>query len=147
MIYPAPTTKIEAGLARGTLLEVVEPTATMAGYIRFTVPNSSYELHLIPTGAVRARPGERLMGTIHARARRIDVVKTGGRFVEPVYGRPRRVQGMVVALEPGTNELVVHAGVPIHITPTDPRQQAGDFEVGAFVGFDVLDGAVFKAVG
>jgi hypothetical protein len=42
------------------------------------------------------------------------------------------------------NEVVVDAGVPIHCTPTDPRQKAGQFEVGQFVSFDVMDGARFE---
>jgi hypothetical protein len=146
MIHPAPTTRLDPILARGTLLEVVQATATLPGYIRFTVPNSSYDLHLIPTAPILTEPGRRLIGTIHAKARRIDKVKTGGRFVEPVYGRPRRVQGAVVAVDAANNIIVVNAGVPIHITPTDQRQTAGDFEVGQFVGFDVFDGATFTAL-
>ena len=43
-----------------------------------------------------------------AEAKRIDVVTTGGRYVEPVYGRPRRVQGTVIAIEDGA--VVVNAG-------------------------------------
>jgi hypothetical protein len=143
MIQPAPTTRIDPALARGTLLEVVQPTATMHGFIKFTVPNSSYELHLIPTAPIVANVGKRLIGTIHASARRIDIVKTGGRYVEPVFGRPRRVQGAIVRVDPAANIIVVDAGLPIHITPTDPRQKAGDFEPGQLVSFDVFEGATF----
>lgn len=147
MIHPAPTTRIDPTLARGTLLEVVKPTATMSGYIRFTVPNSSYDLHLIPTAAISTQAGKRLIGTIHARARRIDIVQTGGRYVEPVYGRPRRVQGAIVKVDAPANVIVVDAGVPIHVTPTDARQKAADFEEGQFVSFDVFDGATFTPAG
>lgn len=84
------------------------------------------------------------MGTIHAKAKRIDVVDTGGRYVEPVFGRPRRVQGTVIAAE--GEELVVNAGVPIHCRPTDPRQKPSDFEVGDLVSFDVMEGAEFRQV-
>lgn len=149
MIHPAPTTRLDPAFARGELLEVVGATATIPGYIRFTVPNSSYELHLIPTEPVSQAatgPSNRLIGIIQARARRIDRVQTGGRYVEPVYGRPRRVQGAVIAIDTAANAIVVHAGLPIHVTPTDPRQKAGDFEVGQFVSFDVFDGATFTPV-
>lgn len=141
MITPSPTSKIDPALARGTLVEVVPPRATKKGYIVFAVPNTSYQLHLLPTREIATEPGKRLVGTIKAEARRIDVVQSGGRFVEPVFGRPRRVQGSVVRIE--GNAVVVDAGVPIHCTPTDARQQAGGFKEGDFVGFDVLDGASF----
>lgn len=146
MIHPAPTTRIDPTLARGELLEVVGATATLPGYIIFTIPNSSYRLHLIPTTPIAGEPGKRLIGTVHARARRIDIVKTGGRYVEPVFGRPRRVQGAVVATNAAANLVVVNAGLPIHITPTDARQKASEFEAGQFVSFDVLDGATFTPV-
>jgi len=70
-------------------------------------------------------------------------VGTGGRYVEPVYGRPRRVQGSVIAIDQANNAVVVDATIPIHCTPTDPRQKATDFQPGQFVSFDVLEGATF----
>jgi hypothetical protein len=139
MIAPSPTTPIDPTLARGTFIASVAETATKPAYIAMGVPNTSYELHLRPVGTLSAQPGKRLIGTIRASARRIDETKTGGRFIEPVMGRPRRVQGTVIAIKDGA--VVVDAGLPIHCTPTDPRQRADQFAVGAFVGFDVLDGA------
>jgi hypothetical protein len=112
-------------------------------FIKFAVPNTSYELHLLPTSPVTAGVSKRLIGTIRAQARRIDVVQSGGQYVEPVMGRPRRVQGTVIAI--AGNAVVVDAGVPIHCTPTDARQQASQFAPGQFVSFDVLDGATFAA--
>lgn len=145
MIEPSPTAKIDPRLVRGTLVKVVAATATKPGYAVLTVPNSNYEMHLLPTAPVRTPPGKRIMGTIRARARRIDVVQTGGRYVEPVYGRPRRVQGSVIAVEP--DAVVVDAGVPIHCEPMDPRQKPSDFQPGQLVSFDVLDGATFTPAG
>jgi len=146
MIHPAPTTKIDPRLARGTLVETVDATATRQAYVKLTYPNTRYVLHLLPETPVTTEPGRRIIGTIHAQARRIDRVETGGRYVEPVFGRPRRVQGRVVAVEPESNEVVVHAGVPIHCRPTDERQKATDFAEGDFVSFDVMDGASFRPV-
>jgi hypothetical protein len=145
MITPSPTTTIDPVIARGTLAEIVSATATRPGYIKFAVPNTSYELHLIPTGAAPSadRVGKRLLGTIRAKARRIDIVETGGRYVEPVFGRPRRVQGTVIKAVADT--VVVDAGIPIHCTPTDARQAAAQFQPGQLVSFDVLDGATFEA--
>jgi hypothetical protein len=98
MIPPAPTTEISPALARGTFAGEVAPTATKPGYIKVTFTNN-YELHLIPDGPVTAQLGKRLVGEIRSQARRIDESQTGGRFVEPLSGRPRRIQGSIIAVD------------------------------------------------
>ena len=145
MITPHPTSRLNPDIARGTLGSLVAATALRPAYLVFLVPNTNYELHLRPGSSIVTEPGKRLIGTIHARAKRIDVTQTGGQFIEPVMGRPRRVQGTVLAVADGA--VVVDAGVPIHCTPTDPRQSAADFIPGQFVGFDVEEGAVFVPQG
>ncbi|HYE61058.1 MAG TPA: hypothetical protein VD997_03600 [Phycisphaerales bacterium] len=135
MITPSPTSKIDPALARGELL------GSTSSHIVFGVPNTSYQLHLVPTSPISTPVGKRLVGTIRVQARRIDVVGTGGQFVEPVFGRPRRVQGTVVRVEGGA--VVVDAGVPIHAVPTDSRQRAEQFEVGQMVSFDAVAGGTF----
>lgn len=144
MIKPSPTGTIDPTHARGTLLEELPQTATKPERVVLGFPNTDYQLHLLPDGEVTGEVGKRIVGTIHARARRVDVCGTGGRYVEPVYGRPRRVQGAVLAIDESSNTLVVSAGMPIHCQLTDERQKAGEFEVGDVVTFDVLDGATFK---
>ena len=139
MITPAPTNKIDPTHPRGNFVANVAETATKPPFVKFSVPNTSYELHLRATGAIAAQPGKRLIGLVRAQARRIDITTTGGQFIEPVMGRPRRVQGTVIAVVNGA--VVVDAGIPIHCTPTDSRQSADQFSPGQFVGFDVLDGA------
>ncbi|MBY0113283.1 MAG: hypothetical protein K2Y21_10705 [Phycisphaerales bacterium] len=139
MITPSPTNTIDPRLARGVLEQVVGESATKPAHVVISVPNTSYQMHLV--GTARGEVGKRIIGTIRAKARRIDVVQSGGRYVEPVYGRPRRIQGTVVAID--GNAVVVNAGVPIHCEPTDARQNASQFQVGQFVSFDALDGATF----
>lgn len=146
MIHPAPTSKIDPTFARGTLEEVVPATATRPAHVVLSFPNTSYQTHLIPTvdaGSLAERAGKRAIGIIALKARRVDVVESGGKYLEPVYGRPRRVQGTVVATDPTTNTIVVDAAVPVHCALTDSRQSATDFAVGDFVSFDALDGATF----
>jgi hypothetical protein len=141
MIVPAPTSKIDPAVARGVLEEIVPETATAPACVVISFPNTSYRTHLRPTAPVTTEPGKRILGVIRAKARRIDKVATGGRYLEPVYGRPRRVQGSVVAV--AGDAVVVDASVPVHAVPTDPRQKAADFQPGDFVSFDALDGATF----
>ncbi|GIW74818.1 MAG: hypothetical protein KatS3mg103_1340 [Phycisphaerales bacterium] len=141
MIEPAPTEPLAPGVARATLREVVPATATKPAHLRLAFANTSYVLYLLPTAPLRAEPGDKVLGTIQVRARRIDVVPSGGKYVEPVIGRPRRVQGRVLGHE--QDRLIVDAGVPMHVTPTDERQRAQDFAPGQMVSFDALDGASF----
>lgn len=141
MITPSPTTKIAPYLARGILEEVVPETATKGAYVVVSFPDTSYRLHLVPAGPVHGEVGKKVIGVIRAKARRVDEVDSGGRYVEPVFGRPRRVQGHVLSTESSTNTITVNAGVPIVCMLTDSRQLASQFEAGQFVSFDVLDGA------
>ena len=147
MLAPAPTSKIAPHLARGVFAGNIEATATRPAYVRLQVPNTSYDLHLVPTAPVTVAPGKRLIGVIRASARRVDVVGTGGRYLEPVYGRPQRVQGSVVSADPQSNTIVVNAGVPVTCALTDTRQKASDFAPGQFVSFDVLENATFTQGG
>jgi len=145
MIHPAPTDKIAPTLARGELSEVVAPTATKPGHIVIEFPNTSYRMHLLPAGPIATPIGKRIIGTIRATARRVDLVETGGKYVEPVYGHPRRVQGSVIGRDDRSRTLIVDAGMPIHCTMNDARQIPSQFEMGAVVSFDVMDGATFSA--
>jgi hypothetical protein len=141
MITPAPTSRIDPKLARGVLAQAVPATATTLEFVKLTFPNTNYELHLLPSGPIATAPGKRILGVIRAKARRIDSVETGGRYIEPVYGRPRRIQGSVIAVT--GDAVVVDAGVPIHVTPTHPTQKPTEFREGQFVSFDALDGSTF----
>ncbi len=144
MITPAPTTKIDSKLARGVLAATADATATRSATITLAILNTSYEIQLVPAAAVQGTVGKRIIGIIRADAKRLDTVKTGGRFIEPVYGRPRRVQGSVVGVDTAANAVIVDATVPIHCRLTDQRQKAADFQLGQFVSCDVMDGARFE---
>lgn len=141
MITPSPTSKIDPTLARGVLAVNVPATVKGPAHIVLSVPNTSYELHLVPTAPIGTPTGKRLIGKISVKARRIDVVDTGGQYVEPVLGRPRRLQGTVIGIRDGA--VVVDAGVPVHATPTDPRQSPDQFQPGQLVSFDAEPGATF----
>lgn len=141
--------------ARGVLHEIVAATATKPGYIVLAIPGSNYQLHLRPSAELAARlspanVGKRLVGQISVEARRIDSVRTGGRYIEPVHGRPRRVQGTVTAVDMASGTIIVDAGgattvdglpLPVRCRPTDARQRADQFAPGDLVSMDVLDGA------
>ena len=112
--------------------------------IILAVEGTDYRLHLVPVGGV-GEVGQRVRGLVRIEARRVDVVPAGGWFIEPVYGRPRRVQGRIVGGDVAGNELHLKAGAPV-IVKLEPAQKAGDFAIGQMVGFDVKPGATFEQV-
>ncbi len=116
-----------------------------ASKVVLAFPGSDYQLHLVPERPVTTTPGKRVLGIIKAQARRVDVVRTGGQFVEPVMGRPRIVQGRVVEVNaspngPGT--LTVLAPMPI-LLKLGELQHAGQFKIGDLVNTHTLPGATF----
>ena len=110
------------------------------------IPDTDYRLHLMLPGPLRAEVGEKVTGTIHANAKRVDPIRSGGRFIEPGYGRPRRVQGRIIGGDPAANKLFVHCGGAPFIATLMPSQHATDFAIGQMVLFDVERGATFEPV-
>jgi len=125
--------------ATGRLAEVKD------GMIVLEVPGTSYRLHLVADAPPQAEPGQRVTGTVHARAKRVDVVHTGGRYIEPVYGRPRRIQGRVIGGDAESHRLFIQCGVPF-ICTLMPAQKPQDFAVGQLVACDVERGTEFDSV-
>ncbi|MEX2671616.1 MAG: hypothetical protein WD294_05845 [Phycisphaeraceae bacterium] len=109
------------------------------------VLGSDYRLHLVTEGPVDAEVGDRITGTIHLHPRRVDVFPSGGRFLEPVFGRPRRMQGRVAGGDVSANTLYVQAGAPV-IAHLMASQKASDFAIGQLVGGDVQRGGRFELV-
>lgn len=112
------------------------------------LPGTDYKMRLAidPAGLAKLPapgPGTRVAGRVTARAKRVDIVRAGGRFVDPVIGRPRRLQGHVAAVDAHANTLTVSAGLPAVVTLT-MNQRAESFPVGALVAFDVERGARFE---
>lgn len=143
MIHPAPTTKIDPSLARGVLHALIPASGSHPAHVAIEFPNTSYQIHLVPTAAITGEVGKRIIGTISVNARRVDIVDTGGRYFEPVFGHPRRVQGRVISFDEARNVIVIDATVPIHLHLTDARQHARDFAIGVLVTCDVRDGGTF----
>lgn len=129
----------DASMTRGLLLRK-EPTQIILGLI-----DTDYQLHLQVDSMMEGALNQPINGHIFARAKRVDVVRAGGRFIEPVYGRPRRLQGRVTAVHSQANAITVHCGCSFFCELT-AGQQASDFSVGLLVSFDVERGAVFKQV-
>ncbi len=133
-------------VCKGVCDGVLPATATKPAYLVLAVPGTSYKLHLLFDAAFSATKGAKLKGRIMSDARRIDKVEGGGRFVEPLAGRPRRIQGTVVAIDAAAGTITVECGggtVPgfenalvLTAKVTDARQKAADYPIGQLVCFD-----------
>jgi len=113
------------------------------GWVQLKVPGSDYRLRLVPLEGRSYAVGDKLSGVIRAQALRMDVIPAGGRYIEPVQGRPRRVQGRVIGGSVSANEVYVKAGPSVVVTPMAP-QRAGDFAIGQMVSFDVREGSTIE---
>ncbi len=116
------------------------------GEVELTFPNTDYRLTLRTYQPVSVPVGKRVVGIIQARARRVDVVHTGGSYVEPVLGRPLRIQGEVLDTDPSARTITVHAGAAPFVCNLGTRQKADHFRIGDYVALDVLEGTSFSQV-
>ncbi len=139
MTETAASTEADRSIARGVLAESDDKRIVLA------IPGTDYRLELALSGALGSRVGDKIAGTIRAQARRIDVVKSGGLFIDPVFGRPRNVQGRIIEVDTNGNTLTVNAGAPIVVKPS-PRQKAADFRPAQLVHFAAEPGATFTPV-
>ncbi len=118
--------------------------ANASQQIELGLPGTEYRLHLQPARPLAAEIGRRVTGVIRARAKRVDPVGAGGRFVEPVFGRPRRVQGRVVGRDEQARLIFIACGPVVVCELTDARQSATDFADGEIVACDLEPGASFE---
>lgn len=139
---PADGARASEGVVRAVLAEKHDD------HVVLSVPGTDYRVRLVIEGPIPHEVGKRIRGVVRAQARRIDVVTTGGRFVEPVYGRPRRIQGKIIAIDPAEDTVTVeaHTNLPI-VCRTNGQQRATQFKVGQLVSFDAQPGAAFAPVG
>jgi hypothetical protein len=125
-------------IAQGVLLSRTDEV------IELGLPGTDYRLHLKIDEPISVATGKTIRGHLHARARRVDTTSGGGRYIEPVYGRPRRLQGRVVCVDAQANTIGVQCGCPF-ICVLGAGQEAASFAAGDFVTFDVERGARFEA--
>ncbi len=127
------------GLATARLLEVEADRIVLA------MDQTNYRLHLKPGGQIDpGRRGKRIRGRVVVSVWKVDRVSVGGSYIEPVIGRPRRVQGRVLGRGPGVQTIVVQAaGVPI-VAQLPQMFDAQSLAPGLKVGLDVYDGATFE---
>jgi hypothetical protein len=106
---------------------------------------TDYLLELTPTvtpadfPAPRSQRNRRIRGVVHARALKLHHAQAGGRFIEPVHGRPRIVQGTVYEVDVENNRLLMDVVIPMWITVETAvtGQSAAEFKQGDMLNFYV----------
>ena len=137
---PPPTTELD--ITPGKLI------GTEQGVIVLALFGTDYQLHLCVEDEISIARDRPVKGRIYARARRMDLMASGGRFIEPAYGRPRRIQGTIAAVNLQANTITVAcAGASMFICELGAKQSTSEFPYGGLVGFDVERGARFELVG
>lgn len=128
----------EQSIARVYLLESTPEKVVVQ------IPSTNYQLHLHCPAEPEVSPQGRTRGVIRCRVWKVDLVSPGGAFIEPIYGRPRRVQGRVTEHVAGENALVVSVhGCPI-VGHLSERWAASEIPIGTLVGLDCYEGASFE---
>ena len=113
------------------------------GFVTLKTPNNNYRNSFKLPEGLTLTAGQRITGTIHAPAWKVDRVDLGGNYVEPLFGRPRRMQGTILAVNTDTNELTVQTGYDV-IVKLPPQYQAANFQLGTRVGWDNIDVPSFE---
>jgi hypothetical protein len=115
------------------------------GQVTLRVPGFNYANTFALAGEVPASvvARARVRGTIRAPAWKVDRVELGGNYVEPLAGRPRRMQGTILAVNPAANELTVQVGYEA-VVKLPGRYKAAEFQVGQRIGWDNLQMPTFQ---
>ncbi len=115
------------------------------GHVTLNIPGTNYEntFKVVTTGQPLTA-GEHIRGTIHAPAWKAETVSAGGNYVEPLMGRPRRMQGTVLAADTATNELTVHVGYDVIVKLPD-KYRVYQFPVGTRIGWDNIEMPTFQS--
>lgn len=130
--------------ARGKVLSVQDNT------VLFAPSNTNYQLRLERQGASPESPavptGVVLDATLRVTARKIWTVPSGGNFIDPIYGPPRKIQGRIRYLD--EEQMVVQAGTSVLVKlPQDPEAfdlVRGPLTVGGLVNVSALPNATIE---
>jgi hypothetical protein len=114
------------------------------GMVTLRVPGTNYRnTFLLQNADAKLALEQRVRGTIHAPAWKADHVDLGGNYVEPLFGRPRRMQGTILAVNAATNELTVQVGYEVTVKLPE-KYTASSFPVGQRVGWDNIEIPTFE---
>lgn len=98
---------------------------------------AKYQLHLKPLSQVTAHHHTRIKGIIRADVWKVDFVSKGGAYIEPIYGKPRRIQGTTLAHLEDENSIIIDVWDTPIVAELPERWQARDIQPGTKVAVDI----------
>lgn len=130
--------------ATGRVLSVSD-----SNQVVFSPTDTTYRLHLAandPTFA--AHIGQVIPSEIHATARKIFTIASGGGFIAPIFGTPKVVQGRVVYVDQTTVVVRASTLIVIELPPTSDAIDLahGAIIVGSMINAVLLPGASIRPV-
>jgi hypothetical protein len=129
--------------ARGKIISVQD------GMVVFAPANTNYKLHLQNKGDMDGKPAGMIEALLRVSGRKIWTVKSGGNFIEPIFGPPRKIQGRVRYLD--NEKMVVQTGAPFIVAlPADPAAYDmchGMLTVGDLVNVSLAPSGTIECLG
>ena len=132
-------------MAENTIATVVCESAREGGVV-VGLRHTNYQLHLTSDSTIDAHHHTRIKGVIRANVWKVDFVSKGGAYIEPVAGKPRRIQGKVIGHVEGENSIIVEVWNTPIIGELPERWTASEIAEGTKVAIDVQDTPDFQAV-
>lgn len=116
-----------------------------ADQVTVTLGGTNYALSLKACGTVRPTPQGRLSGVIRLPVWKVDEVSAGGgAYIEPIYGKPRRVQGRIASVDESDNSVTLQVGACPVVAMIPARWPVGGMKIGTVIAVDILEGAAFE---
>ena len=109
------------------------------------IPGTDYRIELLAEGLDESQIGSRVRGRVHGRALRMHRTPAGGNFIEPLAGRPRIVQGTIMAIDPDRNEVLIDLVVPVRVAMFE-GELATSLATGEMVNFYMEPGTRFESI-
>ena len=107
------------------------------------IPGTDYRIELATDGLDESDVGTRVRGRVRGQALRMHRTPAGGNFIEPLAGRPRIVQGTIMAVDPERNEVLIDLVVPVRVAMFE-GEHATSLATGEMVNFYMEPGTRFE---
>jgi hypothetical protein len=108
------------------------------------IAHSKYQLHLAaPANGHNLEAGQRVHGIVRGEALRMHPAQGGGKFIEPVWGPPRIVAGVVLEADEAARTVTVDA-VAIFKLTVPAEQKWNVLAPGTLVNFYIKSGATLE---
>lgn len=106
-------------------------------HVELSIPATSYRLRLASSSPISQPLGKRIPGIVRCNVWKVDLVSAGGDYIEPVFGKPRRIQGHVIAKS--ADSIVIRVcGTPFLGILSDHCKLTPDLiPIGSRVGMDI----------